>query len=231
MRIPLFLLLITIAFISCRKNQRTCKGNCVDVKIGGRVFVPTTNKGIKDVPIEAFWAKKGCLNCTSYTITAGRTDSDGKFMLTRTIDSSFFRDYRLVVRIPNDTSYYIFPYPGSTSYQDTHFDQYDVGALQNIKIECFPKTFLTIKLRRTMADDFHYFFVQHYFNKHGFGGQEFSIIGPQAARDTTYQVQTSPDVYTKIQWTKKLATGEIISEQIDSLICPANGSAVFEIDY
>lgn len=224
--------LITLASLinSCRKDQPTCTGNCVDININGAAYIKTNNAALPNIPVEVIWFRNEyCIGCTSYKVTSGKTGNDGRFDFNVTIDSTFFRDYFLCVRVPADTNYITVPDAGSVNYNERRFYEFNSNAMQNLQFESYPKAFLTIRLHRTLSDNFNYFTVDHNFTSL-FGYEDYLIGGPQFATDSTIRVETSADIYTRIVWKKTIIGGQS-NEQTDSLICTNNGANVFDINY
>lgn len=230
LQLTISLLFLTIIIISCRKDQPTCTGNCVNISISGSTYIKTNGAALTNVPVEVNWFRKAyCIGCTSYKVASGKSGNDGKFVFNTTIDSTFFRDYFLSVRVPSDTNYIAVPSGSGVNFNEERFYDFNSGALQNLKFEFYPKTFLTIKLHRTLSDNFDYFTVDHNFTS-AFGYDDYTITGPQFATDTTIKVPTSSDIYTRIVWKKTIIGGQS-NQQTDSLICSNNGTAVFNINY
>ena len=226
--VPLITLILFVS--SCRKDQPPCTGNCVNINISGTVYIKTSGAALQNVPVEVNWFRKAyCIGCTSYKVVSGKSDKDGKFNLNCTIDSTFFKNYFLSVRVPSDTNYLTTYGEGGLKFNEECFYDFNLPDLQNIKFEFYPKTFLTIKLHRVLSDHFDYFSVDHYFtNKFGYG--DYLITSPQFATDTTFKVETTRDIYTKITWTKTVI-GRDLNKQTDSVICTSNGTNVFNINY
>lgn len=226
----IYLIAPTLSVSSCRKEQPTCTGNCVNININGSAYLKTNNAALANVPVEVKWFRKAyCIGCTSYKVASGKTDNNGKFNFNATIDSTFFRDYFLSIRVPTDTNYISVPSSGGINFNEERFYEFNSNALENINFEFYPKTFLTIKLHRTLSDNFDYFTVDHHFTN-AFGYDDYLITGPQYATDTTFKVETAANIYTKIAW-KKTIIGGHSNEQTDSLICTNNGANVFDINY
>ena len=224
------LIILTLIVSSCRKEQPTCHGNCVDIVINGNTYIETSGATLANIPVEVNWFRKGyCIGCTSYKVASGKTDNDGRFNFNTTIDSTFFKNYFLSVRVPTDTNYISVPGEGGADFDEKRFSDFNLTAFQNLKFEFYPKTFLTIRLHRTLSDNFDYFSVSHHFtNTFGYG--DITIPGPKFAVDTTVRVPTSANIYTKIVWEKTVIGGQI-AKHTDSLICTNNGTTVFDINY
>ena len=226
----LSLIFLTLILNSCRKDQPACNANCVDISISGNTYIKTNGVALANVPVEVNWFRKAyCIGCTSYKVASVKSGNDGSFKVNTTIDSTFFRDYFLSVRVPSDTNYIAVPNGGGINFNEERFYDFNSLELQNLKFEFYPKTLLTIKLHRTLSDNFNYFTVDHNFTT-DFGYDDYTITGPQFATDTIIKVITSSDIYTRIVW-KKTVIGGQSNQETDSLICTNNGAAVFIINY
>lgn len=202
----------------------------MNISISGNTYIKTSGDALANVPVEVNWFRRAyCIGCTSYKVASGKSDNNGRFSFNTTIDSSFFSDYFLSVRVPSDTNFIIVPSGGGVNFYEKRFDEFNPNDFDNLKFEFYPKTLLTIKLHRILSDNFDYFSVDHNFtNEFGYG--DYIITGPEFATDTTIKVQTSADIYTRIVWKKTIIGGQSI-EQTDSLICTNNGSNIFTINY
>ena len=219
------LIIFSLLINSCKKNQPTCSGNCVNINVNGKAYIKTNNAALPNVPVEINWgSKRYCLFCSSYKVASGKTDNSGNFNFNITIDSTYFKDYFLGVSVPSLANYITIP-----GANDNRFYQFDLNALQNLKFEFYPKTYMTIKLHRILNDNFDYFSVEHNF-KREVGYIDYIITKSQFATDTTLRVETSADIYTRIVWNKSSVGGPSI-QHTDSLICTNNGNNIFNIDY
>ncbi len=214
--------LTCILSCSCKKDAPTCTGNCVDVTISGRAYLKTDDSGLAGVPVEVNWAKAIAFSDT-YKIASGNTASDGRFSFHVTIDSNFFKDHFLVVSIPEDTNYLAI-----NSYE-IRFSGLAVADMQNIEFVFYPKANLTINLHRVSFDNFLYFSVDHIYTNSFIIG-DYSLTGSQYAKDTSFTVTTSADIYTKIIWTKSITAYNSV-DQTDSLICKRNSLNSFDINF
>lgn len=229
-QIAVLLITLTPIIYTCKKDQPRCSGNCINISISGNTYIKTNGSALTNIPVEVNWFRKAyCIGCTSYKIATGKTDSDGKFNFNTTIDSTFFRNYFLSVRVPADTNYITVPGSGGVNFNEERLYDFNLSALQNLKFEFYPRVFLTINLHRTLPDNFNYFTVDHNFTP-AFGYDDYLITGPQFATDTTIKVVTSANIYTRIVWKKTIIGGQS-NEQIDSLICTNNRTNIFTINY
>jgi len=185
---------------------------------------------LANIPVEVNWFKKEfCFTCTYYKVASGKSDNDGKFSFNTTIDTTFFKDYFLSVRVPADTNYFSGSAIGGDDVNEERIYNFNLVALQNINLDFCPKTFPTIKLHRMLSDDFNNFSVEHSFHDK-MAYLDYLISVSQFATDTTIKVETSSDIYTKVTWTKVFGLGQF-TQKTDSLICTADGANTFNINY
>jgi hypothetical protein len=227
--VPILWVICCLLIVSCRKNQPICSGNCVDINVNGRIYLKTTNASFSNVPVEVIWFINSlCWGCTSYTVASGKTDSDGRFNFNATIDTTYFRKYFLAVRIPRDSNYLSAPGEGGVNFIEKRIWNFTPNDLENLKVEYYPKTQLTIRLHRVLSDNFDYFGVGHNFtNEYGYG--DYTNSGPRFSTDSTLRVETAADIYTRITWNKNVNSQ--IHSQTDSLLCTTSGLNVFDIYY
>lgn len=231
--VSLLLLLFSFLIHSCKKTLPPCTKNCVDISISGKVLVKTSGTALSNAPVELKWYYNGlCLFCSSYKVASAKTNANGSFNFTTTIDSSLFTNHSLVLRVFYDTaSYFADPLNASpyNNYIEERFYSLKSISTQSSLFELYPKTSLTLNLHRVLNDNFTYFSVGHQFiNRIGYG--DYAIYGQQFAKDTTIQTKTSADVYTKITWRKNSGPGQF-TEQTDSVLCTAAGPNVFNLNY
>ncbi len=219
---------ICILCNACEKDQPDCTGNCVSIRISGRVYDKTTGVGFKDVPVEVKWLKP-CIGCTTYKVAEGNTKSDGSFEFTKTIDSGFFKNYALAVRIPTDTNYLSIPGSGGINNLEERFYTLDVNALQQVRFEYFPKTFLKIRLHRSQNDVFSYYNLGVLFTDN-FSVGYYTVAGQQNARDTTLIFKTAANVYTKVL-SGKIVNSIQVNSRTDSVICTQTGTNILDVNY
>ncbi|MEI9946462.1 MAG: hypothetical protein WDN26_19855 [Chitinophagaceae bacterium] len=119
----------------------------MNINISGNTYIKTSGAALTNVPVEVNWFRKAyCIGCTSYKVVSGKSGNDGKFSFNTTIDSNFFKDYFLSVRVPADTNYITVPSSGGVNFNEERFYDFNQNSIQNLKFEFYPKTFLTIKL-------------------------------------------------------------------------------------
>lgn len=158
----IYLIALIISFSSCKKDRPICTANCVSININGNTILKTNNTALASVPVEVNWVKNPYfLTWVSYHVASGKTDRNGKFIFNVLIDTTFFRDYFLSVRVLVDTNYISVPGSGAADYSEKRFLDFNSNAFQDINFNFYPKTYLTIILHRTLSDNFNYFSVEH----------------------------------------------------------------------
>lgn len=187
-------------------------------------------QGLADIPVEVNWRKGGmCIGCTVYKVTNGKTDANGNFNLTKTIDTSFFEDHFLKVSIPSDSAYFIDLLEAENGFFAKRFYDFNAVQLQQINFELYPKVPLTIRLRRIQQDNFGYYTVSHSFATN-LPGSYYEFNNPLAAVDTIIHQQTAPGIYTRIIWRKGFVAGPF-TEGSDSLVCTSGGNNTIEVNF
>ncbi len=216
---------------SCKKSNLKCTGNCTSITISGNILNKATGTGLSNVPLELKWSRRTpCLICPPKKIATTVSGNDGKFTFAATIDTSNFTDYSLLLSIPADTNYVLHAdNNGFSNLYEKSFNKFDPASLQNISFEQYPKTNLTLKIRRTFTDSFLSFSVARDFTNE-LPYTVLHISGQQYATDTILNLLTSTDIYTKITWQKVSVPGQPII-QTDSLICTKNGTNTYTINY
>jgi len=225
-----FLIILSSLFLilSCRK-QAVCKGNCTDVRVSGRVYDPISNSGLANQSVQVKWRRNGmCFFGCEFDLTTGSTDNNGNFDFWVTVDTSkFIANYRLSVEFPTPKGYL----NDNSLYSSVYLYKYSPAGLSNIQIAFLPKADLTVRLHRTLSDNFINFYNDvFYINGHTRMSTGYSIYSPNLAKDTTFQRETVAGAYTFITWRKVTAPG-IYSEHKDSLICTRSGPNIFDIYY
>jgi hypothetical protein len=227
MKYILFIIASFTMLSACRKKA-VCKGNCVDIRISGRVYDLVSNTGFADVPVEVNWFySRWCLFCTSYKVGTGKTASDGSFDFTVTVDTSYFgNDYHLNVRLPIPTGYLDIMGDG---YDEARMFSYSPAGLQNLQFGYYPKTDLYIRLHRVLTDTVKHFSIDYSYQPNSTIGIYSTYVLP-ATSDTTLHGLTAAGKTTTVEWTKQIAPG-VYNRKKDSLFCTATGPNVLDIYY
>jgi hypothetical protein len=224
-----FLLVLTCCtMLAACKKRAVCRGNCVDIRITGRLYDGVTNAGLPSQPVQLWWEYLGyCLFCSDAKITDGRTNANGDFDFSATIDTTVFNNrYYLVVRALPPLNYL------NDAVHPSIFG-YNPSGLMNLKISMSPKADISIQLHRTMTDTFRFFSVTSlYRNPYGqTGATNFVYNSGSRGRDTTINMLTSAGVYTVIEWYKSGLSGTYLQQGKDSLVCTTAGPNIFNISY
>jgi hypothetical protein len=226
-------ILFVFSFIifSCKKDVPSCHGNCAPILINGKAYLVPSLTPLSNILVEAnFYVNRYCIGCTFYSVGTEKTKNDGTFSIQRTIDTSFFNDYHLNVRIPPDSNYIILPYEGVHVW----FDNFSPPAYRDLNFEYYRKTTVLIRLHRTQSDAFAYTFVYNQYESPAFGeqpGSGYVSISGQRPIDTSFTFSTPADVFTKIVVEKKLTPNGPFIKQIDSLKCISNYPNTIDIYY
>ncbi|MFT4031752.1 MAG: hypothetical protein QM669_04985 [Siphonobacter sp.] len=220
------LLCIILITVSCNKDQGRCHENCFDLTISGKLVDKLTNKPFANVPVRVQWDPTGfCLICSTTRIGYVRSGPDGWFRLKTKIDTTTFEDRHLHINIPIDSNYIYLDYSPENNaiIKDTY--AFNPKELRNMLFEFYPKTTLQIKVQNSAKEAISYFTINHRFsdkltiNDHIWPKQELPA-------DSLITVKTAANVYTKIIWSKRDFSGQMIEQQ-DSLICHKNRKNVY----
>lgn len=228
-KLLLSLFVIVSIVPSCRKEEIKCEGNCVPIRVSGRAYDATTSKGFSNIPVTVSWFASftmGGFAPSPKLVYKGKTDKEGYFAFVVNVDSSMFERNHLGVRVPVQPQYLR---NFREHVEESLFDYSETG-LQNIDFAMYPKANLTIKLHRVQSDNFEYFSVEHYYTRNAMQYSDYLITGPQSARDTVIQTETSAGIYTQVKSGKVFGFGDF-KERIDSIFCTANGNNTIDINY
>ncbi len=143
----LIVLVIAGSITSCKKEEIKCKGNCVSVKINGRAYDASTNKGFSNIPITVSWFASftmGGFAPSPKLIFKGKTNKDGNFSFDINIDSSLFERNNLGVEVTVQSGYL----QSNDGHLKESLFEYEPTGLQNIDFAMYPKANLTIRLHR-----------------------------------------------------------------------------------
>lgn len=219
----LFLCLIISLIISCKKN--TCNGDCREIHISGRVVDTSNNKGLANVPIQIYWQDRGfCISCSKMNVSNSKTNNQGNFDFVVTVDKERFKNDFLYVEaaIPNG---YIHSYSKTERFEYDYVTEYD-PEVSGLRFVMYPKANLLIKLVKNQNDNFNFFDVQYTYSPTSIG-----IFHPSGTfTDTTFSVETSANIYTKIEWRKGYGFGQT-KNFIDSIKCSPASNNNFTINY
>ena len=236
----IILVFFTLFFYSCKKekiNPSDCTAGCKTVRLNGKVLDVSSNTGIGNAEVKAHFYqwKSSCFICFGEPVeTFARTTTDnlGRFNFDIIVDTGVFdqsHHYSLDV-YANTNENYISGDSKSFSHYNENFS--------NITLTKYQKTRLSIKYKRDSLDLF-----EHYTSVHSFVDSFNNVnIRPvnqlnyikyfsQLINDTTVEVITGANIWTKINGKKFSASSHIISEHTDSIFCNANTNNSITIKY
>ena len=227
-KLLLSLFIIVSIITSCRKEEIKCEGNCVSIKVSGRAYDATTNKGFSNIPVTVSWFASftmGGFAPSPNLVYKGKTDKEGYFAFVINVDSSLFERNHLSVRV------LVLPHYLRNFYDhvEESLFEYSGTGLQNIEFSMYPKANLTIRLHRIKSDNFEYFSVEHSYARNTMRYSDYLITGPQFASDSVIQTETSAGIYTQVKSDKTFGLGDF-TEQIDSIFCTA-GNNIIDVSY
>lgn len=217
----LFILLLVSLITSCEKE---CGDNCAEISITGQVINASNKQGIANVPIQIYWQESGFgFFNTTLKLAKTKTNRQGQFKISKIIDKAKFDSYYLKVEadIPNG---FIDNYGQNEKLTD-YISQYQ--SINDIRMEIYPEAKLAIKLVKNQNDNFNYFDLNYSYHR------PFSAGGFQSSNglsDTTFNVKTAPNVYTRITWRKSYGFGQTPTF-VDSILCSSSKENVFIINY
>lgn len=237
MRKTLIIACLPFLFSTCKKDLPPCKGQCADVVFAGVVYDKTSGDPLnsQEVTVNLFH-NPGCLFCTSYKVTTGKTGGDGHFLLNTSFDTSLLSDYHLNISVPVPPNYlqYVQPVgPGivadNKAYASLQFYYLDQDSLHHLSFGFYPKTLLHINLHRTTSIVAAYPTVSLEFQ---FDGKSsiWGIEQRSTNKDTTITVNTSANIFTKIIALKQTAE-TTVATSIDSVRCSLLGNNTIDITY
>ena len=218
-----FLLLTILIIISCKKNN--CNGDCREIQISGQVIDTSNNKGLANVPIQVYWQDRGfCISCTQMHVNNSKTNNQGSFDFIVTVDRERFETDFLYVEaaIPNG---YIHSYSKTERVEYDYITQYD-NQVSGLRFVMYPKANLLIKLVKNQNDNFNFFDVKYTYSPTSIG--IFNSSG--AFTDTAFNVETSANIFTKIEWRKGYGFGQS-KNFVDSIKCSSQSNNSFTINY
>lgn len=221
MRLPAIFLLLTIFFISCKKETAflACTNNCKSFSLQGRAYDGTANLGLADTDLRLRWEHFGnsCLFCPGdkNDIYAGKTDASGNFKFTITVDTSRFVNSYLNLITPQKANYYN---SFVSSVNDSNLN------LLPINIVYYPTTTLTLKLFQVQNDVLKFVSIFHEWKQ--VSGQltfvaDYYGTRPIVGGDTTIKIITAADIPTIVRVDKRFPDNSFIDIK-DSIICKKN---------
>ncbi len=221
--------LIILGF--CCKKQ-TCEGNCAGINISGRLVDSSGSIGLAGVPIKVYWQDRGiCYVCPEIDVSKSKTDRDGNFSFTISVDTSRFGGYALYVSIPIPSGYIPDGYLGEPINQEyvlkESFSSY-APSFSNIRFVLYQKTDLSIQLLRAQSDIFTSLDIDYRYDFTYLG--LYTYTGPPPADVESFKIVTAANVFTKILLVKAYGFGQT-STFTDSIKCTSNSNNKIVITY
>ncbi len=217
----LFILLLFNLITSCEKE---CGDNCAEISITGQVVNALNKQGIADIPIRVNWQESGFgFFSTTLKLAKTKTNRQGKFKVSKIIDKTKFDSYYLKVEadIPDG---FIDNY-GQNENLIHSISQYQRD--NDLRMEIYPAVKLAIKLVKNQNDNFNYFDLNYSYHQPYSAGV---FRSDNNLNDTTFNVKTAPNVYTRITWRKSYGFGQTPTF-VDSIICSTAKENIFIINY
>lgn len=231
-QLPLLVLFfVAIALCSCEKekiNPSDCTAGCKTVRLSGQVLDVSSNTGIANSEVKAHFYqwKSTCFICFGEpveTFAKTRTDNSGRFNVDIIVDTGVFdqnHHYSLDLCANTNENY--------ISGNSKLFSHYNEN-FSNITLTKYQKTKLSIKYKRDSLDLFEHYtsvhtFVDNFNNVNIRPVNQLNYIKyfSQIINDTTVEVITGANIWTKINGKKFQASSHIISVHTDSIFCNAN---------
>jgi len=230
-------LFLSASAFSCEKEDMKpympdCEtGNCVSVNIKGSLIVKPSGEGLMNIPVVIFFRKcEGRIPvfCDERKVVSGKTNKNGEFDFRVKINPRSFKDYNLIVEIPEQKNYITTDRSASADKIIQYFTDFNEDALKKINFEFYKKAMLTINFIRTQTDYFDSFSCTISISgSRGLWGMNEESI---KLTNGIVQLETVADVYTIINWAKYL-NYNLIEYKSDSLICRQNSNNKININY
>ena len=235
-KLLLIIVPILICLNTCKKDLPSCNGNCSTFNISGIVYDKTTNQPLINqlVKVDAQPISYSLISLENM-IGSVKTDNSGHFNINISFDTSWFKNYYLLITptVPNNYLEYVDNGQSSSSnVYAVRLYSFDSSNYNNIKFGFYPKALLKINLHRTtivISQE------PELFLNFSFQGQTSinSVIGinqSDSNKDTTISVNTTANYFTKIV-TQKFITATNVITITDSIKCLANSKNSIDINY
>lgn len=227
------ILFFIIVFCSCKKekiNPSDCTAGCKNVHLSGKLLDVSSNEGISNTEVQAHFYqwKSTCYFCFGEpveTFAKTKTDIFGNFDIDIIVDAGVFdqsHHYLLNVYANDNDNYFLGNHVSFLNYNES---------FSNIILTKYKKTKLNIRLKRDSSDIFNLYFADYIFrdninvvNIEPTNQSVYRKLFWQTMPDTTVEVNTGANFWTKIIGKKYSASSSIISENVDSVFCNANTS-------
>ncbi len=230
MKTYITLFFVAMLFFACKKEltAKKCIENCETYNIKGKLNDAVTNSGLANTTVELKWSYfRYCIICPrDVKVFAGRTDANGNFAFTVSVDTTFFNNYSLELSSPNNNNYFEL-FPKSLKQIDLQNDSF-------VQVNYYPIANLKLTLRKTSTDSVQGIVVAHLWRVPGvteyISIQDYFGTTPKIPRDTTLSIQTIAGISTKVLVNMVYANGNR-AEVSDSIVCARNVISTLNINY
>jgi len=239
----LFTLFLTLIVISCVKEKGLppCKSDCANIVFAGTVVNGAYNISAANTKIKVTTSilSANPYSGTIYDVGTVYTDDNGKFTLSRMIDTSVYRSFSVIATAPPDyitSPAFLNQVNEFTTYNEAVFFYMIDSSTQLIRLGVFPITKLTVNLHRgtplpvtgEYAVSFEITFQGNGLFSYNSAFCEYEETTSNT--DTTVYLDTSPNLYTFIQWYKNTDSGTVVYGT-DSIICLPNVANKIDVTY
>jgi hypothetical protein len=233
---------LVILLGACRKESAPCSGNCGVLQVEGTVYDLSGNLPLSGQPIYVTLNQNEfCLPCSSFKLASGLSDNNGHFQLSYSLDTNLLKGYHIIVSVPVPSNYISFPVlkdslSGKTnlstqSANTRNFGYTNLDSMHNLKFGFYAAAPLRVNLHRVSAIVPQTPLLFLYANIAGSNVlSSLSIVQTEANKDTSLVINTSPNLFTRINWNKYTTTSEVRSAT-DSIKCTPAGNNSIDIYY
>ncbi len=235
--ITLTCIICTVLLVSCGKKELpNCAANCGNLTMSGTITDNSSNEPMGDVKVSLIFSQRDyCILCDSYVVGSVNSKPDGTFDLSRSVDTTTFKQYYLNVIVYAPNGYIVTPdvlnpaYPPTPQVYYLYYFSFDTVGMHPVNLNFYEKAYLSIHLHKNTTDSIAYFTVSHGFISSQ-SSEDYFAPGQSVPTDTTLSVLTAANIFTKIEWDKNLSFGNTITT-VDSIKCTQNRTNIFDIYY
>ena len=236
----LSLIFLPLFIMSCHKELPPCTSDCSDIIFSGTVINGTNNLPVSNTQIHVITSTGVGFpysNNTIYDVGTVYTDNSGKFLLSKSIDTSVYKSFTVVATAPSN--YVTYPqFLNQLIYSTNNIESIFFSTIDSIRqmaFEVFPITKLTINLHRLSpvpttgyySVDFTFAFQRNLVFPYSSGSVWCGFDETANNADTTVYLETSPNLYTFIDWSR---SDNSVSGG-DSILCLPNVANTITVNY
>jgi len=233
----LILICVASSINSCRKELPACTGNCSTIVFSGMIYDKTTSQPLSGQSVDVILHQNTyCLICSTFKVVSGKSDANGRFRMSKMMDTTLFNDNYLLVAVPIPDNYLEYPEPvgpgiirDKPEYSNIRIDSFNLTAMGNLTFGFYPKTLLHINMHRTTPLILQYrdITLEFEFDKKlsGWGLEQLNTN-----QDTSLTINTSANIFTKITTRKFVDTSTVISKT-DSIKCKLSNNNTMDFYY